>query len=163
VPLFYVSKSPKSTFAIAPLFAYRSTPERKTFWLGPYVEHASGLGTREQTVTRAFLPLFFSYCGPGRRASVLFPLFMNVQDKDTTFRQIALLYYGVKTPERTAHVLLPLFFHVRDQERTTTVLLPFFYSKNQKTEAVSGGPFAAVRVWQEQRNHLGDHAAWLLL
>ena len=139
LPLFYVSRSPKSTFAIAPLFAYRSTPERKTFWLGPYVEHASGLGTREQTVTRAFLPLFFSYCGPGRRASVLFPLFMNVQDKDTTFRQIALLYYGVKTPERTAHVLLPLFFHVRDRERTTTVLMPFFYSKNQKTEAVSAG------------------------
>ena len=139
VPLFYVSHSPKSTFAIAPLFAYRSTPERKTLWLGPYIENVTGLGTKDQVITRAVLPLFFFHCSPGRRATVLFPLFMNVRDQDTTFRSVAMLYYGLKTPERTAHVLLPLLFHVRSQERTSTVLLPFFYTKNHKTNAVSAG------------------------
>ena len=139
VPLFYASQGPKSTFAIAPLFAYHRTPESKTVWVGPYVETVRGLGTREQVINRAVLPLYFFHCSPGRRASVLFPLFADVKDKDTEFRQIALLYYGVKTPERTAHVLLPLFFHVRSPERTSTVLLPFFYSKNEKTGGVSAG------------------------
>jgi hypothetical protein len=139
VPLFYVSQSPKSTFAIAPLFAYTRTPERKTLWLGPYIENVSGLGTKNQVITRAVLPLFFFHCSPGRRATVLFPLFMNVRDEDTTFRSVAMLYFGVQNKERSAHVLLPLFFHVASKERTSTVLLPFFYSKNLKTDSVQAG------------------------
>ena len=110
-------------------------------WLGPYIENVSGLGTKNQVITRAVLPLFFFHCSPGRRATVLFPLFMNVRDEDTTFRSVAMLYFGVQNKERSAHVLLPLFFHVASKERTSTVLLPFFYSKNLKTDAVQAGLF----------------------
>lgn len=138
VPLFYWSSGPQRTFAIAPLFAYHRTPESKTTWIGPYVETVRSLGQKEQTISRMVFPLFYHHCSQNRRATVLFPIFADVRDKDLTF-QMGLLYFGVRSPERKVHVFLPLFLHAQTANRTTTVLLPFFYSRNKQTSAVSTG------------------------
>lgn len=130
VPLFYVSHSQKRTLAFGPLFAYHRTAESKTTWVGPYVETVRSMGKLEQVINRAVLPLFFFHCSQGRRATVLFPLFANIQDKDLTFRQVGPVYFGVRTKTLKADLVLPLFFSVRTPTRNTTALLPFFYSSH---------------------------------
>ena len=138
-PLVYYSKTPRETFLVGPLFGMRKTPERQTLVFGPFIEHATGIGTPQQSVSRAVLPLYFFHCSPGRRAHVLFPLFMQVQEEKTTFRTVGLLYYGVRRPELSADVLFPLIWSIRGPRRNTTVLGPLFYHRDDEAQSRAVG------------------------
>ena len=130
-PLLYVSRSPKASLVLGPLFGYSRTEARRTLVVGPFVETVSALGRPEQSLTRAFLPLFYFHCSPGRRATVLFPLFMQVREEQTTFRSLAMLYYGVQGPKTQAHVLFPIFWFLKGEKTTTTVAGPLFYHRDR--------------------------------
>lgn len=146
LPLFYARRSPAESLVLAPLVGYHRTTERRTLLIGPYVENVSAPGRPEQGVTRLLFPLYFFHCSPGRRATVLFPLFMQVREEQTTFRSALFLYYGVETKGNQgeaslrAHAFLPLlFFSLRAPGRSTTVLGPFFHHRNDKDGELSFG------------------------
>jgi len=147
LPLFYARRSPAESLVLGPLFGYRRTSERRTLFVGPYVETVAAPGRAEQAVTRVLFPFYYFHCSPGRRATVLFPLFMQVQEEQTTFRSVALLYYGVDIRSSgqgqealRAHAFLPLlFFSLRSPSRSTTVLGPFFHHRNDKTGSLAVG------------------------
>lgn len=176
LPLFYARRSPAESLIVAPLFGYRRTAERRTLLIGPYVETVASPGKPDQAITRMFFPLFFFHCSPERRATVLFPLFMQVREEHTTFRSLALLYYGVNVDRGEgkslrAHAFLPLLFlSVREPGRSTTVLGPFFHHRNEKTGGMAVGilPLFAYGHTPEktafmtplgfyQKNHVTEH------
>ena len=148
LPLFYARRSPAESLVVAPLVGYRRTAERRTLLIGPYVETVASPGKPEQAITRMLFPLYFFHCSPERRATVVFPLFMQVREERTTFRSLALLYYGVtieKGPGQEggplrAHAFLPLlFFSLRAPGRSTTVLGPLFHHREEKTGTLAVG------------------------
>ena len=139
LPLLYAHRSPERTLVVGPGFGYGRTAERRTLLVGPYVETVSHLGQPDQSLSRALFPLFFFHCSPGRRATVLFPLYAHVRDEDVSVRSVLWLYYGVQSGETSAHAVLPLFLSVRAPGRSTTVLLPFFHHRNEKSGALAFG------------------------
>lgn len=170
-PLFYARRSKEESLVVAPLVGYRRTPERRTLLIGPYVETVSAPGRPEQTINRAVFPLFFFHCSPGRRATVLFPLFMQVNEEKTMFRSVLLLYYRVKTEDTSVHALLPLFFSMRAPGRSTTVVGPIFHHKNEKTGTLAFGvlplfgfkrdlesTLLVTPIGAYQRNHIEGHS-----
>ena len=138
-PLVFGSQSPQASLIVGPLFGYRRNAERRTLVIGPFVETVSALGRREQSITRAVLPLFYFHCSPGRRATVLFPLFLNIKEEQTTFRSVGLLYYSLQKPESSAHVLFPLLWVMRSVRSSTTVFGPLFYHHNLDKNRVAVG------------------------
>jgi hypothetical protein len=141
LPLFYAQRSAAESLVVAPLVGYHRTEQRRTLFIGPYVETVASPGQPEQAVTRMFFPLYYFHCSPGNRAAVLFPLFIKVREEQRSFLSVLLLYYGVDINhgETRAHALLPLFFSLRSPGRSTTVFLPFFHSRNDKTSTLVFG------------------------
>lgn len=152
-PLFYTSSSKESALTIGPLFGYRRTAERRTLVIGPYVETVAAPGRPEQSVTRAFLPLFYSFCGPERRATVFFPLWLSVREKDQTVRSLAMLYWNVQRPDFRAHVLFPILWVLRGEQSQTTVLGPIFHHRDDKAGTLTAGVFPLLAF-----GHNKDHS-----
>lgn len=177
LPLFVAHRSPTQTLVIGPAFGYSRTAERKTLVIGPYVETVAAPGQPEQAISRMLLPFYFFHCSPGRRAQVLFPLYMNIQDETIRFRSIAMLYYGIRGKETAVDALFPLFLSVRTPQRRTTLVGPFFHHKNTQTETMAVGLFPLFGYGQTisrrvfvsplgfyDRNDITDHTrAWFLL
>ncbi len=134
-PLFYARKSAEESLVVAPLGGYRRTAQHRTLFIGPYVENVTAPGQPEQSITRVLFPLFFFHCSADRKATVLFPFFMQIREEKTTFRSVLLLYNSVNLNqgETRAHVLLPLFFALRTPSRSTTVVGPFFHHRDEKS------------------------------
>lgn len=141
LPLLYTHRSPERTLVLGPGFGYSRTAERKTLLVGPYVETVGNPGQPDQSLSRALFPLYYFHCSPGHRALVLFPLYAQVREGDTSFRSVLWLYYGVKRGEVSAHAVLPLFYSVRGPGRSTTVLLPFFHHRDDKKGELAFGAF----------------------
>lgn len=140
-PLVYHSNGPQGEFLVGPLFGMKKTAQRRTLFIGPFIEHATGIGTPQQSVSRAFLPLYFFHCSPGRRAHVLFPLFMSVQEEQSKFLSLGLLYYGVRKPGLSADVVLPLVLSLRRPTGSTTVLGPLFFHRDSEKQGLAFGLF----------------------
>ncbi|HNN94708.1 MAG TPA: hypothetical protein PKI03_20670, partial [Pseudomonadota bacterium] len=132
LPLLYTHRSPERTLVVGPGFGYSRTAERRTLLIGPYVETVGNPGQPGQSISRALFPLYYFHCSPGRRALVLFPVYADIRDENTSFRSVLWLYYGVKRGELSSHTVLPLFYSVRGPGRSTTVVLPFFHHKDEQ-------------------------------
>lgn len=139
LPLLYTHRSPERTLVVGPGFGYSRTAERRTLLIGPYVETVGQPGKPDQSISRVLFPLYYFHCSPGRRALVLFPLYADIRDENTSFRSVLWLYYGIKQGETSSHAVLPLFYAARGPGRSTTVLLPFFHHRNDSKGELAVG------------------------
>ena len=80
--------------AFGPGFFFQKDREKTSLLVGPYA-YFDRSGPEGRTTTHALLPIALFHRAPGRSAQVIFPLFLQAREDQTTVRSVALLYWGL--------------------------------------------------------------------
>ena len=146
--LWDVDRGPKHTQVAFPLYLHHRDDEAKrdAWQVGPYLRIRD---EKRQSLTQVFFPLLVTHQSPDYSATVQFPFFWRIRDKDETTTVFFPLYGGTRRPDYQADVVFPLFWRFARPDSNTTVFGPAFY--HRKGNATDAG-FAPLFGWGKRES-----------